>query len=49
MMKGQVLDTWRLFPALLVIAIAVVLFFNPSNIASSPANIVNAVACFFCR
>jgi hypothetical protein len=49
MMKEHVLDAWRLFVALLVIVIAVVLFLNPYNIASSPSNIVNAVACFLCR
>ena len=49
MMKEQVLHAWRLFLALLVIGIAIALFLNPSNIDSSPSNIVNAVACFFCR
>jgi 4-hydroxybenzoate polyprenyltransferase len=49
MMKEQVLHAWRFFLALLVIAIAVMLFLNPCNIASSPSNIVNAVACFLGR
>jgi len=49
MMKEQVLDAWHLFLSLLVIAIAVVLFLNPSNIDSPPSKIVSAVACLFCR
>jgi hypothetical protein len=49
MIKEHVLDAWHFFLALLVIAIAVVLFLNSSNIDSPPSNIVNAVACFFCR
>ena len=48
-MKDHVRDALRLFLALLVIAIAVVLFLNPCNIASSPSNIAGAIACFLGR
>jgi len=49
MMKDQVLAAWRFFLALVVIVIAIGLILTPSNIDSSPPNIVNAIACFFCR
>jgi hypothetical protein len=49
MMREQVLDAWHVFLVVLIVGVAAVLFFNPSDIDSSPSNIVGAIACFFCR
>ena len=49
MVIEHLLHAWRLFVALFVIAIAILLLLNPSDIASVSPGTADVIACFFCR